>query len=438
MRTSAFTEPLVAGAKVVSLGGSQLLADLENRVLELTVRTLEHRGNTISAAHREALSHTSTIMTLVARGSLEGRHVIDLPTGSGKTTLLVCWTKVMMDLELGWSVAICAARVEELEDIFAELTSGELPVPTEAIGLWHTKIDARIPPTYTREEVHRYASKRILLLTHSRLDRSREVLALLRYQGSPRDLVIYDESLTATGVWTIPHTDVVGDIKRLCAKLAYDGPEDAFLRHLSDQLDEAVMSQAQGHAPAEIELSHRELLEAVSLLALRELGVKSALGQFLSNPEAGVRPLVVKDDVGNSSLIRTYVQVPDELNRMVVLDASFPVRPLLKLANERFAPAVPWQLRLTLAREGWPWFDTRFKRYDHVTVHLMPTRRSGREFAIDDMSMSSGTIDKEVASVVAEIPRDEGVLIWTFLSKPRMPDFAKQLRLALRDAGVDP
>jgi hypothetical protein len=270
MRTQAFPEPLAGDTKLASLGSSQLLADLENRVLALTVRTLEHRGNRISAAHRDALSHTSTMMTLVARGSLEGRHVIDLPTGSGKTTLLVCWTKVMLDLGLGWSVAICAARVDELADIYSELTSGELPVPTEAIGLWHTKIDARIPPTYTGEEVDRYASRPILLLTHSRLERSRDVLPLLRYQGRPRDLVIYDESLTTTGVWTIPHAEVVGDIKRLRAKLAYDGPEDAFLKHLSDRLDEAVMSQARGQAPVEmieIELGDRELLEVISLRA---------------------------------------------------------------------------------------------------------------------------------------------------------------------------
>jgi hypothetical protein len=125
---------------------------------------------------------------------------------------------------------------------------------------------------------------------------------------------------------------------------------------------------------------------------------------------------------------------------MVVLDASFPVRSLLKFANKRLAPTVSWHLRLALAREGRPCLDTGLKRYDHVFIHLMPTRRSGREFAIDDMSMPSdmSTIDKEIASVVAGIDADEGVLIWTFLSKPRMPDFARQLRRALRNTGVDP
>ena len=133
MRTSSFVQPLQGRGTVVSLGGSRRLADLENRVLDLTVRTLERRGNSISAAHREALGDTSTVMTLLARGSLQGRHVIDLPTGSGKSTLLVCWTKVMMDLALDWSVAICAARVEELEDIYRELTTGDLPVPEELL-----------------------------------------------------------------------------------------------------------------------------------------------------------------------------------------------------------------------------------------------------------------------------------------------------------------
>jgi hypothetical protein len=72
----------------------------------------------------------------------------------------------------------------------------------------------------------------------------------------------------------------------------------------------------------------------------------------------------------------------------------------------------------------------------------MPTRRSGREFVIGDVSMPLGmsTVDKEIAAVVAEIPRDQGVLIWTFKSdsgRRDTPDFTRVLQRALKKAGVD-
>jgi hypothetical protein len=66
----------------------------------------------------------------------------------------------------------------------------------------------------------------------------------------------------------------------------------------------------------------------------------------------------------------------------------------------------------------------------------MPTRRSGRQYSIDDADLG-GDIAKEIAEVVASIPADEPILVWTFLphgddgDEAPMVDFGSNLRNAL-------
>jgi hypothetical protein len=85
------------------------------------------------------------------------------------------------------------------------------------------------------------------------------------------------------------------------------------------------------------------------------------------------------------------------------------------------------------------------KRYDHVTIHLMPTRRSGRLYSIDDADpdLGNGNIMKEIAKVIASsIPPDDPVLVWTFLpyddNHGAVTDFGSNLRDTLvRHVGAE-
>lgn len=417
------------------------LTQLDELACNLTVSTLENRGSEVSNRHQDVLLHASTILTQLADGSVTGRYVFDLPAGLGKTTLLICWIKAMVHLGLSWSVAVCAAQVRELQEIRKQLMLEPYAVPEELVGLWHSKDDAEVPPTFAKDESERYGSRRILLLTHSRMQKSHEIAKRLRYQGRSRDLVVYDESLVTTAAWELPYAEVVGAIKELRARLGHEGPVSAYLGELSDALDQEIVDQSRGAPPRLLALptADRWTVREVDQLAHSVLKKPSALSRLFRKPEAGFRALVVGSTSGQATLIRTDVTVPDELERVVVLDASFPVRSLLRLANERMNKDAA-QLRLKTVKDVWPWVDPGFKHYDHLTINLMPTRRSGRSFFVDDVEFDEdlSTIDKEIASVVADIPPTEAVLIWTFLKGDRMPDFSKRLRRALRAAGLDP
>src|SRR4051812_27235725 len=84
------------------------------RAFELTAAALEYHGNTLSAAHRQALVQAVRLFTDVASGNLRGRYVLDLPAGLGKTTAIIEWAKALVEVGADWTLAICATRVEEL------------------------------------------------------------------------------------------------------------------------------------------------------------------------------------------------------------------------------------------------------------------------------------------------------------------------------------
>jgi hypothetical protein len=366
-------------------------------------------------------------------GNITGRYVWTAPAGLGKTRLLVCWIKAMIALGFAFSVAICAGRVQELVDIKRELMEGDCPVPEEAIGLWHALEGAEEAPTFTKEEAEAgmYGTRRVLLLTHARMQSGPDVTRWLEYRDQPRDLVIYDESLLATGVWQASYAPVVGQIKELVA-----GREDAaaaFLRELMETLDAEVSSQKAGGEPRRLELPKRtdpEILEGAGRLA-RDRG---ELRSFLQNREAEFRVIVAKNDGAKATIIKPFPTVPLEaLPRMVVMDASYPIRTLLKFANRDMLDKA---LRLKTLEEEWPWIEPgAVKRYDHLTINLMRTKRSGRLYSIEDAEDRDfgGDIVREIATLIREgIPADKPVLVWTFKKSGHdIPDFERRLRRAI-------
>jgi hypothetical protein len=406
------------------------LADLDNLAFKLCVEMLEAHGNQLSRAHRDALQDLAIILGSLASGNVIGRYVSTLGAGLGKTTSLAAWIKGMGHLGFGYSVLVCAERVSELITIKRELTEGECPVPQDLIALWHAKEEAPEPPTFENKED--FSTRQILLVTHARMQKP-EVAQWIKYQGQARDLVIYDESLLTTAVWDVLYAPVVGQIKELTAGRENEDAAAIFLRKLMNALDAEVASQRRGNAPKSLRLPPHgpELLQQAQALAWS----RKELSGFLQNTEADFRVIVAKGEGAKAVIIKPFRTVPiEELPRMIVMNASWPVRTLLKLANENVKDP---SLRLRTVEEVWPRIiKPSFKRYNHVEMNVMQTRRSGRQYSIDDAGeLGDHAIAKEVAELVASIPESEGVLIWTFKrSDPRdMPDFERQLRHAIEE-----
>jgi hypothetical protein len=232
------------------------LVKLDNLAYELTARSLREYGNELSPAHCGVLLNAAIVFGYMAHGSVTGRYVFTLPAGLGKTRLMVCWIKAMVALGCPWSVAICAGRVEELIDVKHELMEGEYPVPENLIGLWHAKEEAPEPPTFTAEEAKAgmYGTRRILLLTHARMQKGEEITEWLRYEGRRRDLVIYDESLLTTGYWQSRYASVVGQLAEAVARTKTGSQTKVVLQDFLEALHHERAAQENGEDPSPIKL----------------------------------------------------------------------------------------------------------------------------------------------------------------------------------------
>lgn len=410
---------------------------VSERGLELTLTTLRRHGNQLSQSHAAALREVTRLFTALARGERTGRFVLDLPTGLGKTTSVVCWAKAMVEAEAGASLAICASRVEEICDVFVNLTSGEAAVPPERVGLWHSKGDAPLPPTFGANDHHRYAERPILLLTHERVRRGGKIVEQLKVGDRMRDLVVYDESLTTTQAQQYNHATLAGQITEVETALGHRGPVVEMLGRLQATLRQEVERQGAGEHANLVSLPFDDAPTAYAVLeeVKTRLGEGSHLHRLLeAGPRVG-RLLLVRNQWKEATLLHIERRVPDELQRMIVLDASYPLRRLLLEANRRLASEHE-ALRLTRV-EG---LKGELKRYDRLTIHLMKTKGSGRSFVTDDMGRGpeGSLILAEIVAVVREIPAEEAIIIWTFLSRAGEGAWRELVHQALEQAGIDP
>ena len=209
--------------------------------------------------------------------------MLDLPTGLGKTTSVVCWAKAMVECGAGWSLAICASRVEELCDIYSALISGPSAIPEERLGLWHSLADPKLRlSTFPRGHEQLDGTRQVLLLTHQRVRLGERISDLLRYNGCPRDLVVYDESQLCTEVRQADYGSLVGELKKARAKI---GPETAIGRVLGRRearLDEEVCHEEQSLKAILVELGSEsgEPAEDTPETVRRTLGPDAGLLRF--------------------------------------------------------------------------------------------------------------------------------------------------------------
>jgi hypothetical protein len=131
-----------------------------------------------------------------------------------KTEAAKAWCWALWKLRKSYSVAISASKVEALCEIKRGLM--DLGVPEAAIGLSHSY-------TYDAETVARYQKageqlpnglaslpkttdnelRPIVLLTHNKIRGQREGDRLPKFNGKPRSLLIYDESLLISDTWSL-------------------------------------------------------------------------------------------------------------------------------------------------------------------------------------------------------------------------------------------
>ncbi len=389
------------------------------------MRNLEGYGNILNEAHRKALMCIVGRFTMLASGTHQGRHAYDLGCGCGKTQAVVAWCAELWHQRQPYSVLVCQTQVEHLCELKRQLIANG--VPGDEVGLVHSYGDkASLPPTTGNGD------KRIVLATHQNVRTGQNIDEVNIYQGNPRDLVIWDESLLASDHRSVEKMQVEMG-RGYLRPMVDNGRAKADLQETVAYLDEAwkvfdaeLARQHQGNGDSRPkQLTLRSLTPEDQARMIKSVpggGHLGAVRELLAISQAPLR--VVTSNQGGGGLIKYDVVVPRELRNVAVLDASWAIRDLERLDK-------------TIKDD--PNFNGDVKSYSTVTVHHL-IGASGRQAMTDAFAGNRGDrkISKEIARVVKDIPEDQGVLLFTFKpTERRQLDMAEKLRGDLRAEGVD-
>jgi hypothetical protein len=387
----------------------------------LLMDTLQRHGNRLSLDHKAAVRQLCATLTDFATGQLTGRKVFALSTGLGKTSAIIAWVTALHRLGAPAghiSVAVSASKVEALCNIKRALLDGG--VPEEAIGLRHSLGAAASLPSTGDDD------RRFMLVTHQRVRGGRNHALFTQHLGEPRSVMIYDEALFRSDSIAISErfarVQLAATEEDLRGRDAgYEGAL-GYLRACRELIVASVaQSKAQPAEPLSITLPALGEVERAGYASLLDkYGKADLLRELVTLSGETLRVATIAQDEG---VLWHRVTVPQELDRVLVLDASYPIRQLCKL-DETLQPAS----RLS---------DVRVKSFDNVTVHQLRAYggRHSVEDAFREQRREKRAVSREVVEVVKGIPADESVLIFTF--KKRAVDISRILLDDLADAGVD-
>jgi len=184
-------------------------------------------------------------MTSMARGKLRGRWAFGLPTGMGKTSAIIAWIATLAALKLDHiSVAVSASKVEALCQLKRDLI--KQGVAEKRIGLLHSyRYSPRMNPGdgWASEPSTEDSDRQIMLVTHSRVHNAGRVRQFGEFNGQPRDLLLYDESLIVSESTGVQLRELRGAIGLLRGKYRDSEKHQGVIGYLMEcerLLDEAL------------------------------------------------------------------------------------------------------------------------------------------------------------------------------------------------------
>lgn len=431
----------------------------KNKADELTEQAhgnLMHKltgyGNNPSKALRDAQKETIDLFSQLALGIKSGRYAIPLGCGWGKTQSVVAWLTALY--QKGYndiSVAVCASQVEALCEIFRQLV--EAGVTKDRIGLWHSygydRSKARdyiegciseLPNGLASEAATGdYQSKQILLVTHSRVRGSGAVESYNIYNGEPRSLVIWDESLFICDAFGVELWKLENGYHAIKNPSSYyhDPKLAAFLNEGLSKLKVDLKSQQDGNSQKVLNMPPLSADEINTFQKCLSEGLRRRHNPdvedvltFLSwcQEEVCIFPTNSK----GGAMITYRIVVDPKIQNMVILDASYNLRMLMGLNS---------------GVTRMDYFDEAPVSYAGVKIHHL-IKGAGKEKTYGEIERYEKTgkgFIREVAEVAAGVPENECILfvvfkpgkIWRQTGENTKINAAETLKKALERVGVD-
>lgn len=401
-------------------GGSELTIV----AYDILITDLEARGNKLGARHKLALYELLAGMTGFALGYRQGRYVYPLATGSGKTSAIIAWVTALHRLGMNdVSVSVSAFTVAALCDIKKQLIAHG--VPEEFVGIKHTdeKAGADCPSTGNHD-------RRYQLVTHARVRGGRDGDLFMLHQGKARALMIYDESLLKSDAHSIQKNELMAEIRGL-QELVKDLSREPLYGPLLTYLGNAGRCIEDGLYLLKSRTDAEALTVSLPPLTVDQL--EAYLGLMKSYPRhVNIRELL---DISQYKLRIVFTSqgggvvgyelgIPDELENILILDASYPIRKLCQLDS-------------SILQGGR--YGENIKRFDHVIMHSMkaPSGRCSIENSFRSARKEDRNISREIIEVIKQAGKHEAILIFTFKQKSGQISVSGRLKADLLAAGID-
>jgi hypothetical protein len=418
-----------------------ILATLTHDIL---MKKLVEYGNDPNYKQEISLSDLCFAYELIMAGHLNGWYTFPMPVGGGKTLSIVALCKALSDLPGLYkkskadssyedvSILVCASKVETLCQLKRDLV--EAGVPKEWIGLYHSydyHPQKKGQPNHASEpRTGDYENKRILLTTHQRVSGKWGAQHYRLYKGNPRSLVIYDESLIKAEAMVVQIDWLSageGFYKVRIANKNYSMKAKKAVEYIATALEKADQEMKaqinEARRPEYIILQELTMEEIEGykkeLAALGEKEKFKAVYDFLDMSQEPLRVLQTNQGKG---FITYDLKIDPELENMIILDASYLIRDLVKRYDREIRH---------LANQ----FDAD---YSNLTLHRIPIY-SGRHTIEEEFGKPENKrkITKEIAHIIKQIPENEGILIFTYKHDAGKPDIEKILKDDLKHYGVD-
>jgi hypothetical protein len=431
--------------KLINSGSpSEKLSLTTINVLEGLIRGY---GNSLSPEHYQALLEVSNLYSKILFGQTSGRLVVSLDCGLGKTLSVVALATAITKLGLKTkSVMICQSRISELCLLNDALI--EAGVPPESIGLVHAyqydqklQVVAGEPLTDLGDVKKGYAAKpanakenssqfQFLLVSHSKIKSKRDIVQHTQFKGQPRSLTIWDESFVSTEATCVGLRDL------RVAIVEYEGfkqhdletvdPFISWLKKSHDVLANEEKAQQAGCKAQAIYLppltdAESQLYEGFAQYKPRDK--RSEWRMMLREMVAMAADPVRVSMTGNEAAIQFSDAVSKELTNLVVLDASYRIRELVRIDPSLREPS------FFVHRQN-------LKSYEDCTLQRL--NYFGSRIAAET-PLRAVKVAHEVATVIKGLPQDEAICLFTFKHhhSPKTKSHYSIIINALQKQGID-
>ena len=401
---------------------------LTRTAFDILVSDLEGHGNVLSGMHRAALFELVETFADYCTGAQQGRRAFALPTGMGKTSSVVAFLAALHRLGYPVPVSVAASRVEALGRLRDDLI--EHGIPEGLIGLRHA--DPRCKVVNTGRE-----SRQFQLVTHARVRSGRDFDLFGMHEGQPRALCLYDETLMRSDSFAFSEASLRKALALLGIELEKrsDPLALALLAYLTEAAgtiaDALAALRAGGDAegngmpvdlpplePAEVDAYRAEVRRLSSGLG----AWANELDAVLSVSQEALQVLRAEQGGG---VVAVREAVPPGLRNVVVLDASTPIRELVRLD-----PTIETEQTIP---------PSDLKTYEAVEVHqlLAAGGRGAIEESFKAKAREAAGVSREVRDIIMDNGNARAFLIFSFLPRRGQEDVLGRLKGDLAAAGID-